>query len=83
MEDGGIEEGDILVIDRALDPRDGDIIVAYVNGEFSVKYLDLSKKNKGIIKLVPANSRYKPLVMHDGDVLNIWGVVSYIIKRLR
>ena len=82
MIEAGIEEGDILVIDRALDPRDGDIIVAHVNGEFTVKYLDLSKKDKGIIRLLPANSRYKPIVMHDGDVLNVWGVVSNIIKRL-
>ena len=83
MIEAGIEEGDILVIDRALDPRDGDIIVAHVNGEFTVKYLDLSKKDKGIVRLLPANSRYKPIVMHDGDVLNVWGVVSNIIKRLR
>ena len=83
MVEAGIEEGDILVIDRALDPKDGDIIVAHVNGEFTVKYLDLTKKDKGIIKLIPANSHYKPIVMHEGDVLNIWGVVSNVIKRLR
>ena len=83
MEDAGIEEGDILIIDRALDPRDGDIVVAHVNGEFTVKYLDISKIDKGIVRLVPGNKRYKPIVMHDGDELNIWGVVSNVIKRLR
>lgn len=83
MEDAGIEEGDILVIDRALDPRDGDIVIAHVNGEFTVKYLDISQKDKGIVRLVPANKRYKPFVMHDGDELQVWGVVSSIIKRLR
>ena len=67
----GIEEGDILVIDRALDPRDGDIVIAHVNGEFTVKYLDISKKDKGIVKLVPANPRYDTIVMRDGDELNI------------
>ena len=83
MEEAGIEEGDILVIDRALDPRDGDIVIAHVNGEFTVKYLDISKKDKGIVKLVPGNPRYEEIVMNDGDELNIWGVVSNIIKRLR
>lgn len=83
MIEAGIEEGDILVIDRALDPRDGDIVIAHVNGEFTVKYLDISKKDKGIVKLVPGNPRYNEIVMHDGDQLIIWGVVSNIIKRLR
>ena len=83
MEDAGIEEGDILVIDRALDPRDGDIVIAHVNGEFTVKYLDISKKDKGMVRLVPGNKRYKPIVMHEGDELQVWGVVSSIIKHLR
>ena len=83
MEEAGIEEGDILVIDRALDPRDGDIVVAHVNGEFTVKYLDISKKDKGIVKLVPGNSRYEPIIMHDGNELIIWGVVRSVIKRFR
>ena len=83
MEEAGIEEGDILVIDRALDPHDGDIVIAHVNGEFTVKYLDISNKDKGIVKLVPGNQRYEEIVMHDGDVLNIWGVVSHVIKKFR
>ena len=66
MVEAGIEEGDILVIDRALDPRDGDIVIAHVNGEFTVKYLDISKKRKGIVKLLPANPRYELVVMQEG-----------------
>ena len=83
MIDAGIEEGDILVIDRALDPRNGDIVIAHINGEFTVKYLDISEKDAGIVKLMPANHRYKPIILKDGDELNIWGVVSNVIKRLR
>lgn len=83
MVEAGIEQGDILVIDRALDPRDGDIVIAYVNGEFTVKYLDISKKDRGIVRLVPANPRYETIEMHEGDQLIVWGVVSNIIKRLR
>ena len=83
MIDAGIEEGDIMVIDRALDPRDGDIVVAHINGEFTVKYLDISKKDRGIVVLRPGNSRYKPIRLHEGDELTIWGVVSNVIKRFR
>ena len=83
MIEAGIEEGDILVIDRALDPRNGDIIVAHINGEFTVKYLDISKKDQGVVILRPANERYKPIYLKEGDELNVWGVVSNVIKRLR
>ena len=79
----GIEEGDILVIDKSLDPRDGDIVVARLNGHNVAKYLDLSKKHLDIIKLVSANPQYPDIIMHEGDVLYIIGVVSNIIKRLR
>ena len=83
MIQAGIEEGDILVIDRALDPQNGDIVIAHINGEFTVKYLDISKKDKGIVRLIPGNPRYKTITMHEGDELNIWGVVSSVIKRFR
>ena len=83
MVEAGIEEGDIMVIDRALDPQDGDIVVAHINQEFTVKYLDISHKDKGVIYLRPGNSKYKPIKLKDGDELNIWGVVSNVIKRFR
>ena len=83
MIEAGIEPGDILVIDRALDPRNGDIVVAHINGEFTVKYLDISKKDKGIVCLVPGNTNYETIILKDGDELNIWGVVANVIKRFR
>ena len=83
MIDAGIHKGDILIIDKSLDPQHGDIVVARLNGHNVAKYLDLSKKHLGIVKLVSANPKYKPIVMHDGDELVICGVVSNIIKRLR
>ena len=83
MEGAGIDTGDIVVVDRALDPRDGDIVVACINGEFTLKYIDLSKKDQGIICLRPDNDRYEPIYMHEGDELMVWGVVSSVIKMLR
>ena len=83
MEGAGIDSGDIIVVDRALEPRDGDIVVACINGEFTLKYIDLSKKDKGIVCLRPDNDRYEPIYMHEGDELIVWGVVSNVIKRFR
>ena len=83
MEGAGIDSGDIIVVDRALEPRDGDIVVACINGEFTLKYIDLSKRDKGIVCLRPDNDRYDPIYMHEGDELIVWGVVSSVIKRFR
>ena len=83
MEGAGIDSGDIIVVDRALEPRDGDIVVACINGEFTLKYIDLSKKDKGIVCLRPDNERYEPIYMHEGDELIVWGVVSSVITRFR
>ena len=83
MEGAGIDSGDIIVVDRALEPRDGDIVVACINGEFTLKYIDLSKKDKGIVCLRPDNDRYEPIYMHEGDELIVWGFVSSVIKRFR
>lgn len=83
MEGAGIDTGDIVVVDRALEPRDGDIVVACLNGEFTLKYIDLSKKDKGIVSLRPDNAKYPTIEMHEGDELVVWGVVSSVIKRFR
>ncbi|MCH5225502.1 MAG: translesion error-prone DNA polymerase V autoproteolytic subunit [Muribaculaceae bacterium] len=83
MEGAGIDTGDIVVVDRALEPRDGDIVVACLNGDFTLKYIDLSHKERGIICLRPDNEEFEPIVMHEGDELVVWGVVSSVIKRFR
>ena len=83
MRDAGINEGDIAVIDRSLQPTDGDVIVAYVNEEFTIKYLDLTHKEEGYIELQPANPDYSPIRIDSTDNFRVWGVVVWIIKRLR
>ena len=81
MMDAGISDGDIAVIDRALEPSDGDIIVAYINNEFTIKYLDLMHKKDGYIELRPANKNYKPIRIDEYDDFEVWGVVVWIIKK--
>ena len=65
MINAGISDGDIVVIDRALEPKHNDIVVAFINGEFTMKYLDLTYRDCGEIWLRPGNFSYKPLRAHD------------------
>lgn len=81
MRDAGINEGDIAVIDRSLQPTDGDVIVAYVNEEFTIKYLDLTHKDDGYIELRPANPDYSPIRIDSTDNFRVWGVVVWTIKQ--
>ena len=79
----GIDDGDLAVIDRSLEPHNGDVIVAYVNNEFTIKTLDLSHRHQGYIELLPANPAYKPIRITDTDSFSVWGVVVYTIKAWR
>lgn len=80
MLDAGVNDGDILVIDKSLDPKDGDMAVCYIDGEFTIKYI---KIEKDIIWLVPANDKYDPLKVTAGNDFLIWGIVTYSIKKQR
>ena len=81
MIDAGICDGDIAVIDRSVEPSDGDVVVGYVNGEFTIKYLDLTHKNEGYIELRPANRLYSPIRINECDDFEVWGVVVWTIKN--
>ena len=80
MEDAGICDGDIAVIDRSLEPQNGNIVVAYINNEFTIKYLDLTHRKDGYIELRPANKKYKPIRIDESDNFEVWGVVVWTIK---
>jgi len=73
----GIHHGDLLVIDRALEPRSGSIVVAVVDGELTVKRLHLED---GRVALVAENPAYPPLVLSEGQTLHIWGVVAHAVR---
>lgn len=80
MVDAGINDGDIAIIDRSVEPSDGDVIVAFVNNEFTIKYLDLTHKAEGYIELRPANKKYHPIKIDDADSFEVWGVVVWTIR---
>jgi DNA polymerase V len=82
MIDAGICPEDLLVIDRSIDPYDGCTAVCFLNGEFTVKELDLSKRASNVIRLVPHNPNYQPIVISESDQFEIWGVVKFVIHRV-
>lgn len=81
MIDAGICDGDILVIDRSLTPANGDVVVAYFDNKFTVKFFDSSHFDEGFIDLVPANANYSPIRITADDHMTVWGVVQYTIKN--
>ena len=83
MVEAGIDEGDIVIIDRSLEPRQGDIVVAFINGEFSMKFLDISHKESGEIWLRPGNPDFPAFKITADDEFTVWGVVSKVIKNFR
>lgn len=80
MIEAGINDGDIAVIDRSLEACHGDVVVAYVNEEFTIKYLDLTHKNEGYIELRPANKHFHSIKIDVMDEFEVWGVVIWTIK---
>ena len=75
----GLEDGDLLVIDRSLNPENGKIAVCLVDGEFTVKRI---KKEKNKLYLKPENKKYKPIELKEENELIIWGLVEYVIKKV-
>ena len=80
MIDAGINDGDIAVIDKSREAKNGSVIVAYINNEFTIKYLDTTHINEGYIELRPANPKYSPIRIDADDEFEVWGVVVYTIK---
>ncbi|RDY57880.1 LexA family protein [Flagellimonas nanhaiensis] len=79
MVGAGLDDGDLLVIDRSLEGEHGKIAVCFLDGEFTVKRLHIEK---GKITLMPENEKYRPIpVSKDSDLL-IWGIVTYVIKAV-
>lgn len=77
MRDEGIDDGDLLVIDKGIEPTDGKIAVCFIDGEFTIKKIKLEKN---ACWLMPANENYKPIkVTADNDFV-IWGIVTHVIK---
>ena len=80
MIDAGIYPEDILIVDKSLDVRSGDIVVSFINNEFTLKRILIEKKQ---IWLLPENKDYHPILVTEENEFLIWGIVTYIIKKAR
>ena len=78
MIEAGIFDGDMLVVDRAVKPRHNHVVVAVVDGEFTVKYL---YQRAGRIKLKSANPTFPEIVPREGQTIEVWGVVTATIEQ--
>lgn len=78
MMNAGIVEGDKVIVDRSINPRSNDIVVAVVNGEYTIKRL---YKRAGKVELRPENPAYQPIVFKEGSELEVWGVVVGVVRR--
>ena len=75
----GLEDGDLLIIDRSVNPENGKIAVCLIDGDFTVKRI---KKEKERVYLIPENNKYKAIEIKEENELIIWGIVIYVIKKL-
>lgn len=80
MRDEGIEEGDILVIDKSLELMDDDLAVCFIDGDFTVKRVRLESDAAW---LVPSNVKYPPIKVTKDNEFMVWGIVTYTIKKNR
>ena len=79
MIDEGINDGDLLVIDKSIEPYDGGLAVCYIDGEFTLKRFE---KHKDYGMLIPANKEFKPIKITAENDFCIWGIVTYLIKKV-
>jgi DNA polymerase V len=78
MTDAGILDGDLLVIDKALEPENGRIAVCYLDGEFTVKRI--AQLDDGLY-LMPANEKYQPIRISEEADFQVWGIVTFVIHK--
>lgn len=75
----GIDDGDILVIDKSLEPQDGKIAVCFIDGEFTVKRIKVQENS---LLLLPENPSFEPIEVTQENDFVIWGMVTYVVKKI-
>ena len=79
MTGAGIDDDDIMIIDRSVEPTNNKIAICCIDGEFTVKRIAIKKDG---IYLMPENKEFKPIKVTENNELIIWGIVTYVIKSL-
>ncbi len=76
----GVSDGDLLVIDKSLTPYSNCLAVCFLNGEFTLKRVKIEGDS---LWLIPSNDKFKPIQVNKENDFTIWGIVSYIIKKVK
>ena len=82
MVDAAMDEGDIIIVDRAVEPYNDCKAVCFIDGEYTVKRIEIID---GRVRLMPANelnTKYKPIEVTEENSFMVWGVVTYVIKKM-
>lgn len=79
MVDASLDEGDIIIVDKSLEPSHGSVAVCYIDGEFTVKRVCIDAQ--GVV-LLPANDSYAPIRINEHNNFIVWGVVTFVIKKV-
>src|SRR5690606_954573 len=79
LKNAGIHNGDLLIIDRSLEPTNGKIAVCYIDGEFTAKRIKLEKN---VAWLIAENENYQPIKVTEDNNFLIWGIVTHVIKNV-
>lgn len=101
MVDADVNEGDVLVVDKSIEPKEGDMAVCFIDGEFALKFISfkdpsgdepsVKASRPGVsysilerqrMWLLPANEKYPPIEVTDSNDFTVWGVVTYVIKKV-
>ena len=80
MINAGIDDKDVLVVDRSITPADKKIAVCFIDGEFTVKTLRLKKDG---LWLMPENRDYPEIKVDEGNKFMVWGIVTYVVKKMK
>lgn len=82
MTDAAILDGDLVIIDKAIEPSDGDYVAAYIDGEFTLKKFKLDSSGD-FGWLIPANKKYHPIKVTPDNDFRVWGVVTGVIRKIK
>jgi DNA polymerase V len=78
MKDAGIQSGDIMIVDKSLEPSNRSIVLAVIDGEFTVKRVNM---NENELYLMPENNSFSPIKITKEMDFQVWGIVTYIIHK--
>ena len=75
----GIHNGDVVIVDRSIEAKNGKVIIAVIDGEMLIRRLEINQNKK---RLLPATKKLSPVEVNDSNTFSVWGVVTYVIHSL-